>query len=238
LVISNVSTLEIYTNPSHRPISNCTFSAMVCPHDHSCNVKRRLKRIGWLAAGATLLAGAMLLYVRAHPMVFNESFFSHAYCIKQAASALWMYAEENDGRFPSHPDGYGNALLLLSNVLGNSFSPVTGPGYKPDALEAALRDNTDVPETQCGRVYVQGLTTQANPSIALLFDKRATPGDHCNGLRRMKAPLVREVITVQGVMEIIPEAGWETFASKQMDLLVAEGFTREEARRIYAQIEK
>ena len=76
----------------------------------------------------TLLFFAVTIYVRTHPMVFNESFFGHAHCMPQASGALTQYALDHAGRFPEHTNGYGAALLLLVPTNAN-WSVLTGPGY-------------------------------------------------------------------------------------------------------------
>jgi hypothetical protein len=58
-------------------------------------------------------------------LVFNESAWGHAHCIKLAGLDLLNFAEANGGKFPTHPRGYGDALLLLSNDIDHAL---TGPG--------------------------------------------------------------------------------------------------------------
>src|SRR5262249_54228306 len=136
------------------------------------------RRLRWVLLVLLVLGGLAVLYVRSHPLVFNESLWQHAHCIKIAGLELERYAEENKGKFPHHPGGYGNALLLLSE---DCFFALTGPGYDAAAFHAAKRNGRDLAEEECGRVYVQGLTKKSNPEIALLFDKLPTPGgDHCH----------------------------------------------------------
>jgi hypothetical protein len=96
----------------------------------------------------------------------------------------------------------------------------------------------ELSEEDCGRVYVQGLTRKSNPEIALLFDKLPTPGgDHCHFPMRLWAPLGREVWLVGTAMHFIREQDWPDFARAQVELLVADGFDRREAERLY-EIEK
>jgi hypothetical protein len=179
----------------------------------------------------TLVASALLwtIYVRTHPLVFLEA---HQHCIKYAGMQMLKYADEHDGRFPSHPKGYGNALLLLDE---DSYNTLTGPGYDPAVLHRAKQTGTDLAEEDCGRVYVQGLTIKCDIRIALLFDKLPTPGgDHCHLPARMSAPLGREVLFKDADMRFIPESKWPEFAKEQIELLVIEGIAREEAERLYA----
>jgi hypothetical protein len=115
-----------------------------------------------------------------------------------------MYAQDHKGVYPAHTNGYGDALLLLWDDAG-SPSLLTGPGYSDKVFAEAYRNKTDVPESKCGRVYLQGLREDSDPDIAVLFDKLPNPGDHCHGPRRIWAPLRREVVLVDGSMRVILE---------------------------------
>jgi hypothetical protein len=173
-----------------------------------------------------------VVYVRANPLVFNESLWQHAHCIKCAGMELDRYAEQNGGKFPSHPNGYGDALLLLDE---NCYYTLTGPGYDAAPFHEAKKQGRHLSEEECGRVYIQGLTRKSNPEIALLFDKLPTPGgDHCHFPARLTARLGREVWFVGGNSTFVEESAWPAFASRQVELLAASGFPREEAERLFA----
>ena len=182
-----------------------------------------------MTAGLTLLCW---IYVRTHPLVFNESLWQHTHCAKQVGMAMRMYAQDHHGSYPAHTNGYGDALLLLWDEAG-SPSLLTGPGYSDKVFTEAYTSKTDVPESKCGRVYNQGLREDSNPDIAVLFDKLPNPGDHCNGPRRIWAPLRREVVLVDGSMQAILERNWPAFASNQVELLVKAGFPRATAETYY-----
>ena len=178
---------------------------------------------------------ACVVYVRTHPLVFNESFFQHAHCMAQTAGTFPLYARDNFGRFPTHTNGYGDALLILVPDY-TPWSLLTGPGYDSNADREWKRTGANVPESECGRVYVQGLTETNNPSIAILFDKVPTPGgDHCHGLNRLNTPLCRDVLFLSGRRDTIDESKWPDFAKNQIELLVNEGFSRAAAEQIYAE---
>jgi hypothetical protein len=190
---------------------------------------RRLWRWTLLVMVLSVLA---VVYVRAHPLVFNESFWQHAHCIKIAGLELRRYATENGGKFPSRPAGYGNALLLLNEEC---YFALTGPGYDASAFHEARKNGTDLPERACGRVYIQGLTPKSNSGIALLFDKLPTPGgDHCSFPWRFWATLGREVLFVDSSSTFVEETAWPEFAREQVELLVKEGIPRSEAERLFA----
>ena len=183
---------------------------------------------------AVMVAGCAI-YIHTHPLVFNESFWGHAHCIKGSGLALETYARDHHGRFPYHTNGYGDALLLMTNEVGSWWASVTGPGYDEKPFLEALRAGSHLSEQACGRVYVQGLSESDNPDIVLLFDKLPTPGgDHCHFLRRLSAPLAREVWTIGGCPRTVTESRWSEFARRQIDLLTAAGTPRKDAEKLYA----
>jgi len=151
----------------------------------------------------------------------------------QAIGALTQYALDHAGRFPEHTNGYGAALLLLVPTNAN-WSVLTGPGYDSNADKNWLGTGAGVPESQCGRVYVQGLSMNSNPEIAILFDKLPSPGDHCHFFKRLWAAPQRDVCLVSGWQQV-KESEWPEFARKQIELLVKEGFDRAKAEALYAE---
>ena len=58
------------------------------------------------------------VYVRTHPLVFNESFLTHAHCIVGGGLSLESYAEDHQGHFPFSTNGYGAALVMLPYIVG------------------------------------------------------------------------------------------------------------------------
>ena len=197
-------------------------------------IRTTLRVLLWSAGVVVLFVGLAVVYIKSHPLVFNESFWEHAHCIKAASLALSNYADSHHGQFPSHPGGYGDALLLL-NV--DWFYALTGPGYDETPFIEAKREGKHLPEEECGRVYIQGLTTKTiapQSKLAILFDKLPTPGgDHCHFLPRIWAPL--------GAKLALRTARWNSSKSKpgphsreQIELLAKEGIARDEAERLYA----
>lgn len=174
------------------------------------------------------------------PLVFNKSFFTHQYCIKQLGTALRIYASDNHDSFPAHPGGYGDALLLLytgkQNYVGTT-QVLTGPCYDWKIFDDAIRTKGHVPESECGRVYVQGLKEETgNFEIAIAWDKQPTRGgDHWHGWGKLWAPLLREVCLVDGSMQRILHKDWPEFSRKQIELLVKAGIPRERAIALYAE---
>ena len=199
-------------------------------------MKRRKK---WILWGSLALISIPLLYVVAFIcFAFFNPFHAHQHCIKNTGLALRMYATDHEGRFPADTNGFGNALLLLvkGGYLGdtnNTFSVrlVTGPGDDGAVFTETLRTGARIPEEKCSRVYVQGLSEENNPQIAILWDKKSNPGgDH---FRRPWGPLLREVSLLDGSMQVIREKDWPHFASNQVELLVQAGLDRATANHYY-----
>jgi hypothetical protein len=196
------------------------------------------RRRKWLLrslAGALVLSAAAVIYVRTHPLVFNESMWGHAHCMPAALLGFHEYADHHGGRFPYHARGYGNALLLMDEMY---YPTLTGPGYDTKPFLDAKHNGTELAEEDCGRVYVQGLSMKTKSglwNVAILFDKLPTPGgDHMPLPGRMWHPLGREVGFADASHRFIPETDWPAFAAEQIELLLAEGIPRAEAERLYA----
>ena len=191
-----------------------------------------LRKLRWLLLIVAVLATLVAIFVRRNPLIFNESLWGHAHCIKIAGLQLGGFAQEHGGKFPYDPKGYGNALVLLDPDI---YFSLTGPGYDATPFHAAKRNGTELSDEDCGRVYVQGLTVKSNAEIALLFDKIPTPGgDHCHFPHRLWAPLGREVWLVGTGSPFVTETEWPEFAKRQIEMLVNEGFEREKAEQLYA----
>ena len=187
------------------------------------------RRWRWILLTLALLGVLGWVYVATHSLEFMDA---HCHCIKAAGLALGRYADEHQGQFPFHPKGYGNALLLIHE---DYFYSLTGPGYDTSTLHEAKKAGKDLPEEECGRVYIQGLTEKCDPNIALLFDKLPTPGgDHCHLPIRLWASLGREVLLRDGSFRFVLVEDWPEFTKAQVDLLVKEGLNRQEMERLFS----
>jgi len=162
---------------------------------------------------------------------FLDPFGRHQHCMKQTGLTLVQYALEHQGEFPYHTNGFGDALVLALKETGVPHKLVTAPGDDGTWLLEFIQSGADVPEERCTRAYVQGLSRDSNPEIALIFDRYPTRGgDHS---RSPWGPKLRDVSMVAGDHGIIKEHDWPEFARNQIDLLVAEGITRNEAEKYY-----
>lgn len=157
------------------------------------------KRAGLKVAAASMVCIVVTLWVvvKLNPLIFNESFFGHAHCIKIANGALRIYAQDR-GTWPYHTNGFGDAILSFDSVDWPMF---TGPGFDTTELREAFEQNRDLDENKIGRIYVQSLAKLANPNIAVLFDQNASPGDHAHGLQRFSARAISKVLEVSAGMQ-------------------------------------
>jgi len=195
---------------------------------------RRKKRVIW---GMALLIPVFFVAAYIGIGLFNV-FHAREHCIKQAGIAFKQYQYDNYGNLPYDTNGFGNALLLLvkAGYLGDtnspySIGPITGPGDDGSFFEEALKTGAPIPEQKCSRIYIQGLSETNNPQIAILWDKKSSPGgDH---FRRPWGTLLREVCLLDGSMQVIPEKSWAGFVSNQVELLVQDGIPRATARHYY-----
>jgi hypothetical protein len=194
---------------------------------------RRSRWIVWLLALIALPISGCWLHVVTNPLIYNESYWEHAHCVTAAQLALDEYAANNNGVYPAHPNGYGDALLLLPANLDYAL---TGPGYSEAPFKQARASGQSLPESECGRVYIQGLSRAMKSKIdpILLYDKLPTPGgDHCHLIMRCWAPLGREVVYMRQGHRFIPESQWPAIAREQIAMLVELGWTQEQAEACY-----
>jgi hypothetical protein len=176
----------------------------------------------------------IFIFIKANPLVFNESWLEHRHCMSQVGLALRFYSTDNNDYFPYSEKGYADGLGLASEYCNWI---VTGPSYKRVVVEDF--EGKNIPEELCGRVYIQGLKESDDCDIAILFDKLATPGgDHCHLPGRMWAPYGREVMFITSQKKFIRNDKWDDFAKEQIELLVEAGISREKAVWYYNQVDK
>jgi len=195
------------------------------------------RRRKWAIWGSLILIPTMGAAAYLGMLYFNV-FHAHEHCIVQTGSAFQNYASDHQGKLPYSTNGFGSALLLLvqGDYLGDSnrasaLQLLTGPGDDGHAFGEALRTGEPVPENECSRIYFQGLSQTNNNEIAILWDKKSTPGgDHA---RRPWGPLLREVCLLDGSRRVILDKDWAAFSSNQVDLLVREGIPRATAQHYY-----
>ena len=158
--------------------------------------------------------------------------YVHQHCIKITGSAFRLYADDHQGQLSFSTNGFGNALLQLvsSNYLPG-VAWTCGPDDDGHIFKEALKNNSVVPEDQCSRVYIQGLSESNDGNICILFDRNS-----CKGGDHFRSPWghrVRELCLLDGSMQIIRDEDWPDFSRKQVELLVAAGFSRTNALHFY-----
>jgi hypothetical protein len=150
--------------------------------------------------------------------------------MKIAGMTFLEFASEHGGAFPYHTNGFGDALLLLVKNRPQDIRFICGPGDDGQVFSNALARGLQVSESQCSRVYVQGLGQTNDPQLCILFDRRSVPGgDHFYGSGKR----MREVCMLDGIMETVPDERWAEFSRQQVELLVVAGFKREKALEYY-----
>jgi hypothetical protein len=108
---------------------------------------------------------------------------------------------------------------------------ICGPDDDGHIFKEALQNNSVVPEDQCSRVYIQGLSEANDPAICVLFDRNS-----CRGGDHFRSPWgrrVRDLCLLDGSMLIIRDEDWPEFSRKQAELLIAAGFSRTNALQYY-----
>ncbi len=155
----------------------------------------------------------------------------HLHCIKQASLALKIYSGEHTGHLPYSTNGFGDALTLFARTDESVLNSICGPDDDGHLFREALTNHSIVPEDKCSRIYIQGFTESDNPDICILFDRNS-----CKGGDHGRSPwghLLREACLLNGSMQFIRDEDWPEFGRKQVDLLVAAGFSRTNALHFY-----
>jgi hypothetical protein len=181
------------------------------------------------------VVGALLLLLVAGHFSLRIFYlrYAHQHCLKGATLGLALYANDHEGRFPFHTNGFGDALLMLVTDTNDyaRINVITGPGDDGEVYKTAMANHVDVPEEKCSRVYIQGLSETNDPRIAIIFDRYSTRGgDH---FRSPFRDPVREVGLICGSMEVIRNEQWPEFSRKQIELLVQANLPRATAQAYY-----
>ncbi len=201
-------------------------------------MKKWSKRKRWLVSIATSVAIVLLLSLGGFfAIAYFNLFHAHEHCIKNTGLSLRIYAGDHEGNFPFHTNGFGDALAVLVKECSPDFIGIaTAPGDNGELLKECVRTGSHMPDDRCTRMYVQGLREAGNREIAMVFDRYPTRGgDH---FRKPWGEWLREVCLADGSMQVIKEEDWPAFQTKQIGLLLAEGFTRADAEKIYMPMPK
>jgi hypothetical protein len=157
--------------------------------------------------------------------------YVHQHCIKAAGMAFSLYSSDHKGWLPLSTNGFGSALLLLAKEDASVINSLCGPDDDGHLFRTALQNGSIVPEEECSRIYIQGLSETNDPAICILFDRNSCKGgDHG---RSPWAHALREVCLLDGSMQVVRDEDWPEFSRKQVELLVAAGFVRTNALHFY-----
>jgi hypothetical protein len=188
----------------------------------------------WLSVLGLLAVLPMIWFGSWFVIAYFNLFGAHLHCNKGLSLSLRQYADDNNGKFPFHTNGFGDALLLLlkEDYVLNART-LTAPGDDGTRFNEALTNQTDVDESKCSRIYIQGLseTETAKYPVALVFDAYPTRGgDH--GRRPWGEP-IRDIVWSDGSAGSVHESSWPTFATNQIELLVKLGQDRTEMEKLF-----
>lgn len=138
--------------------------------------------------------------------------WSHC-CDKQLYLSLMNYADAHGGRFPAGEATPEASLSLLypdvdANVLRGRIIP-------EEKVQAILSAGGKLTPSTCGWHYVEGLSINDNPDLALFWCKKPLGhnGQSLNGF---------EVFTVGLDKRFVPQADWDAFLADQQKLREAE----------------
>jgi len=137
-------------------------------------------------------------------------------CILILGGALKAYADDHDGQFPA---GKATPEASLSLLYQGSYAGaylLRGKTVPEKTVEKILKGGGLLGPESCGWHYVEGLRTNDDGRIGILWDK---VGLGHNGQRLKHGG--HEVIFIDGDRQFIPAKDWDAFLKGQQDLLAA-----------------
>jgi hypothetical protein len=174
-------------------------------------------RAKWVVAGAFVVGFllAAILWIRSLLPTYPYG-WSHC-CLKQLGFALLQYAADHDRHFPAGAQTPEASLSLLYQEDYGVDAELLRGKTVPVAVVRGLLERGQLlgPET-CGWHYVEGLTLDDDPQIALVWDK---VGLGHNGEELSRGG--HEVLYVGGWTRIVPASEWPDFLEGQARLLAA-----------------
>lgn len=135
--------------------------------------------------------------------------WSHC-CETQLSFALHDYADRHGGKFPHGGTTPEASLGLLYPRDANAYL-LSGKIVPPEETEAVLTSGGTLSPEICGWHYVEGLTIDDDPELALFWCKE--PLGH-NG--QVSDSYV--VWTVSGIKEYVALSEWEDYLKQQQEL--------------------
>lgn len=182
-------------------------------------LRSKSRRLGVFAVILGVCGVLVGIGVIKHKMKYPYG-WSHC-CIGLLTKALWMYADDHGGRYPSGEKTAEASLSLLYKEKLSDGSPYATPDLLrgmtvPEQTTKQILEGGGLlgPES-CGWHYVPGLTANDDSSIAIVWCKAPL---HHNGDYQKDGG--RQVGYVGGNVEYIPGNKWAAFLSEQEQLLV------------------
>lgn len=167
-----------------------------------------MKKCGvWFGALILVVFGGGMLSYRWH-YPYGDT---HHACLSNRAIALRNYAELYGGFYPAGGSCPEASLSLLS-AYGDRIDAgnLGGKTVRPEFAQQVLNARGELGPESCAWHYVEGLTVNDDPQLALLWD---TIG--LGHFRGRLAPGGHEVLFVNGNREIITGEEWPEFTKEQ-----------------------
>lgn len=170
---------------------------------------QRWPKLTVLACSLFVLGLGLMRYHRSHyPYGLRHC------CIVQMSSALRMYAEDFKGRYPAgQATPEASLTLLYRQQLADAWL-LSGKTVPVEKTKAALVAGQMLGPDTCGWHYVEGLTADGDPRLALLWCKVAL--GH-NG--EVMDNGGREVCLLDGSCPVVTAKEWPAFLAAQKELL-------------------
>ena len=194
-------------------------------------VKRLLRRLVKIAIVLSIVVAAAYGLLRWHIKSLYPYGSSHS-CIKVLGGALANYAEAHDGFFPR---GEATPEASLSLLAGRELHFVDEPEIAvqilrgktiaADKVQRRLTAGELLDPESCGWHYVEGLTLQDDPALAILWDK---VGLGHNGQRLADGG--HEVLFDDGTSRIVSGSEWPGFLDRQHELLASRNAAAEKGQ--------
>ena len=164
-----------------------------------------------------LLAITIVASVFASPFLWYRWTFpygrSHS-CDACLRKALYLYAKDHGGTFPAG-EATPEASLSLLYPQYASAELLQGRTVPLDVVKARLKRGERLSPETCGWHYVEGLTLDDDPNLALLWGK--VPLGH-NGQRSLDGGQVVQFVSLENY---IAGADWDDFLANQAKLYAA-----------------
>ena len=165
-----------------------------------------------IALAVLALAGGAIRWHYAHRFPYG----CRHLCIKGIGLSLKLYAGDHGGRFPSGLETPEASLGLLYPKYMPHADSLGGKTVRSGVAESLLASGGHLTPVACAWHYVEGLTDDDRPDIALLWDKEPGYGHNCEVMPDRKG---REVLFVDGHAEWITGDQWHELMRRQAELM-------------------